>query len=927
MSLGADSDDRRTPRGLDGAQGHRRASKKKSIRTATSPRIAGTHQLKTQLSPAAIPDGTKALVDGGSKAPTLPKIGDRWRKLLVALAVLIAGAVLVVPFGDIVVDLDYHAMIGALRKMSLASIALSVGTTALSFAALIGRDASALRYVGARTSFSALALGAFCGSALGNAAGFGAFTAAAVRYRVYGAVGVKSEDIARLLLFVLGGFALGLTSIGGAATLLEADPVADLLGWSPTPLRILASAALASVASFFIFGLRGDAKIGGVVIAAPTRWVAAAQLVLTSVRLFGAALALWVLLPPTQVNFPMFAAIFSAATALGAVSHIPGGVGVFELAVLWAFRGQAASDAVAAALLAYRGVYYVLPLILSSALFASFELRSAVRGRFASDDDRLARAATRLSPTFIGVLTFAAGVMLLVSGATPTFGGRLTTLSLHVPLWAMEISHFLGSLIGVVFLFVARGLLDRRDGAWRIAFWLTLVSLGFSLMKGLAFGEAGFLTVLAMLLLATRHQFPRPTSMLDQPFTIGWFAAVGVIIVAAVGILALAFNGADLAARDLWWQFAFDAQAPRAMRALLGASVLAVGFGVSELLRAPKGLAVLPSETEFAAAAEITRRQHRTEAMLALMGDKSLIFSQSGESFLMFGKRGRSWIALFDPIGPKTEWVELIGRFVTLAHAHGGRAAFYQVPPESLPFYLDAGLTVMKLGEDARVRLELFRLEGGAVAHLRYALKRGARDGLTFEFIRPECSSAVMGTIAAISNEWLDARGGDEKAFSVASFEPRFIERQWIAIVRQQSEAIAFASVMTTDGRNEASVGLMRHRPKASPYSMEFLFTQLILALKSEGFETLSLGVAPLSGVRRAPLSSRWHWLGAQIWEHGDRFYNFKGLRTFKGKFNPTWEPRYFAASGTVGPFVALADAATLIGSRFNGSKKEEGNA
>ncbi|MGD0186280.1 MAG: bifunctional lysylphosphatidylglycerol flippase/synthetase MprF [Roseiarcus sp.] len=855
----------------------------------------------------------KSLADGRAKEPTLPQIGSRWRKLLVALAVLVAGAVLVVPFGDVVANLDYHAMIGALRRMSAASIALSIGATALSFAALVGRDASALRYVGARISFSALVLAGFCGSALGNAAGFGAFTAAAVRYRVYGAVGVKSEDIARLLLFVLGGFALGLASVGGVATLLEADPVAVLLGWSATPLRILASAALASVASFFIFALRGEARIGGVLIAAPTTTVAATQLALTSIRLFGAALALWALLPTTQVSFPEFAAIFSAATALGAISHIPGGVGVFELVVLWAFRGQASSDAVAAALLAYRGVYYVLPLILSSALFAVFEVRSAVRGRLASDDDRLARAATRLSPTFIGVLTFAAGVMLLVSGATPTFGGRLTALSLHVPLWAVETSHFLGSLIGVIFLFVARGLVDRRDGAWRIAFWLTLASLGFSLMKGLAFAEAGFLTVLAMLLLATRPQFHRPTSMLDQPFTIGWFAAVGVIIAAAFGILVLAFNGVDLRARDLWWQFAFDAQAPRAMRALVGASALAVCFGVGQLLRAPKGLAKLPSEAALAAAAQIIRRQGRSDALLALMGDKSLIFSQSGDSFLMYGKRGRSWIALFDPIGPKTEWAELIKRFVTLAHAHGGRAAFYQIPPESLPFYLDAGLTVMKLGEDARVRLASFRLEGGAAAHLRYALKRGARDGLTFELIRPKCSGAAMETIAAISHEWLEARAGDEKAFSVAAFEPQFIEQQWIAIVRQQGEAIAFASVMTTDARNEASVGLMRHRAKASPYAMEFLFTQLILALKSEGFETLSLGVAPLSGVRREPLSSRWHWVGAQIWKHGDRFYNFQGLRMFKGKFNPAWEPRYLAASGTVGPFVALADAAALI--------------
>ncbi len=826
---------------------------------------------------------------------------------------LIAGAVFVVLFSDLVPGLDYHAIILALRRTPASAIVWSIGATALSFAALVGRDACALRYIGARTSFPALLLASFCGSALGNAAGFGALTAAAVRYRVYGAVGIKPDDVARLLLFVMGGFALGLAGVGGLAGLIEVDPVAGLLGWSPQMLRIVAAAAVASAGCVLIFGLRGEFRLGGFSLVAPSKPLAATQLALTSIRLLAAATALWVLLPPMPVGFVTFAAIFSAAAALGVVSHLPGGVGVFELVVLWAFRNRAPSDAVAAALLAYRGVYYVLPLVISAGLFALFEVRVAVTPRRRNSDERLSRVAARLSPIFIGVLTFAAGVMLLVSGATPTFGHRLTILSSHLPIWAVESSHFLGTLIGVVFLFVARGLLDRRDGAWRLAFAFTIASLGFSLAKGLAYGEVGFLSILGVLLLATRPQFHRPTSMLDQPFTMGWFAAVGIIISAAFGILLLAFHNVDLAARDLWELFDFDAQAPRALRALLGASILAFGVGVGQLLRAPMGIAAAPSETDLADAAEIVRKQNRSDAMLALMGDKSLIFSQSGDSFLMFGKRGRSWIALFDPIGPKTECAELIKRFVTLAHAHGGRAAFYQIPPESLPFYLDAGLTVMKLGEDARVRLTSFRLEGGASAHLRYALKRGARDGLTFELIRPECPSAEMETIAAISNEWLEARMGDEKAFSVAAFEPRFIERQWIAIVRQQSEAIAFVSVMTTEARNDASVGLMRHRPKASPYAMEFLFTQLILALKSEGFETLSLGVAPLSGVRRQPLSSRWHWVGAQIWKHGDRFYNFQGLRTFKGKFNPTWEPRYLAASGTVGPFVALADAAALI--------------
>ena len=80
--------------------------------------------------------------------------------------------------------------------------------------------------------------------------------------------------------------------------------------------------------------------------------------------------------------------------------------------------------------------------------------------------------------------------------------------------------------------------------------------------------------------------------------------------------------------------------------------------------------------------------------LLALIGDKSLMFSDTGKSFLMFSKHGRTWAALGDPVGPRDERVELVWRFIELADAHGGRVAFYQVPPASLPLYLDAGLRV-----------------------------------------------------------------------------------------------------------------------------------------------------------------------------------------------------------------------------------------
>jgi phosphatidylglycerol lysyltransferase len=121
---------------------------------------------------------------------------------------------------------------------------------------------------------------------------------------------------------------------------------------------------------------------------------------------------------------------------------------------------------------------------------------------------------------------------------------------------------------------------------------------------------------------------------------------------------------------------------------------------------------------------------------------------------------------------------------------------------------------------------------------------------------------------------------------------------------------------MTTDLHSEATVGLMRHVTATSSYAMEYLFVRLALHLKQAGLHRLSLGMAPLAGLTPTPLAATWHCIGHLLWCSGDRLYNFRGLRTFKSKFNPEWQLRYLAASGTLGPFLALADLALLAGNR-----------
>ena len=88
----------------------------------------------------------------------------------------------------------------------------------------------------------------------------------------------------------------------------------------------------------------------------------------------------------------------------------------------------------------------------------------------------------------------------------------------------------------------------------------------------------------------------------------------------------------------------------------------------------------------------------------------------------------------------------------------------------------------------------------------------------------------------------------------------------------------------------------MRSKPDIPKQAMEVLFTELILWAKGEGYRIFDLGMAPLAGLenrRLAPFLSR---VGAFIYRHGGSFYGFGGLREFKKKFDPVWEPRYLAA-------------------------------
>jgi phosphatidylglycerol lysyltransferase len=94
---------------------------------------------------------------------------------------------------------------------------------------------------------------------------------------------------------------------------------------------------------------------------------------------------------------------------------------------------------------------------------------------------------------------------------------------------------------------------------------------------------------------------------------------------------------------------------------------------------------------------------------------------------------------------------------------------------------------------------------------------------------------------------------------------------------------------------------------------MEALFVHMMKWGHDQGYQRFAMGMAPLAGVEESPVASLWNRLGAFLYEHGEAIYNFQGLRAYKEKFNPTWEPHYLAYPGGLRLPRIMADVSALV--------------
>jgi phosphatidylglycerol lysyltransferase len=270
-------------------------------------------------------------------------------------------------------------------------------------------------------------------------------------------------------------------------------------------------------------------------------------------------------------------------------------------------------------------------------------------------------------------------------------------------------------------------------------------------------------------------------------------------------------------------------------------------------------------------------------------------------------------VALGDPVGPPSSMAGLIRLFLERCDDFAGVPVFYEVSKDNLHHYADFGLAFVKLGEEARVDLTAFTLEGGRGARFRQVIRRLEKDGGIFRIIPAEEVPGVVGQLREVSDDWLKEKSAAEKGFSLGFFDAEYLSRFPVAVVERDGRIVAFANLWLDADRTQLSLDLMRFHRNAPRDVMEALFVHVMRWGKQQGARWFALGMAPLSGFETSPVATFWNRLGAFVYHHGGSLYNFQGLRAYKQKFNPEWQPRYLAYPGGMRLARILADVSALI--------------
>ena len=268
----------------------------------------------------------------------------------------------------------------ALDALSWQRIIAAFGLMAASYVLLMFYDALALRHIRKTLPFGRVAMASFTSYAFTHSFGFGSLMHATIRYRLYAPLGLRTVDIAEITAFVNITFIIGLAIMFPVIALLHASALAGIGLPEDTSIAFGAGALALAVAYAALGWWVQRLKLFGFVINVPRPITTFAQIGLSLADLALAGAVFFMCFPdPAGASYPHVLAVFVVALTAGIISHVPGGLGVFETITLVGLSNEVPGDQVLAALLVFRVMYFLVPLVTACALFGGLEAIQARR--------------------------------------------------------------------------------------------------------------------------------------------------------------------------------------------------------------------------------------------------------------------------------------------------------------------------------------------------------------------------------------------------------------------------------------------------------------------------------------------------------------------------------------------------------------------
>ena len=628
-----------------------------------------------------------------------------------------------------VVQREFHQLKVADIKRALGAIPTgalwaSFGWTLLAYFLLTFYDRLGTIYAGRKVSYGRVSFASFCAYALAHNLGFAAVSGAAVRYRLYAHWGLTPLQIGKVVAFCSLTFGLGAFVLGGTILFVEPGSV-PFFGDRIPPLAMDAIAlAMWAIVGGYVTLSRcvGTIRVFGHRIELPSWRMAIVQVLLATADVAVTAAIFFTLLPHAPgLTYLRFLGVYLASYAAGLAANLPGGLGVFDTAMLIGLDPYLSPPQIVGAILVFRLFYYIIPLFLAGSMFAGNEILLRGRGilKGAPQLPGVQAIGRWSEPDFIvAAVTGVVGLCgaLLLSLGVLERGARLAWIDPDFADVIYAAGEFVPSLIGAALLVMAGGLAQRVNLAWTGTVVLLLLAAVFTLAHGEPWWIPGMMVLGAAVIAPFHRAFYRNARLLSGKLHLGTAIPLFTLIACVLALAAFEPHIRWLDSNS-WWEVVLSRDVPNSLRASVGLTVALALVAMWRLVR--------PGRVPWMAWNEAARFRFAGLGALPPRGADGVVWGESDRAAIAFRRVGRVLLALGDPVGAAADRVSAIWRLRDLAEQDGLDPAVWRAGRDLLKVYADLGLAALPLGADG---LPMAETEDGAPPARHYLVCMAQRS-------------------------------------------------------------------------------------------------------------------------------------------------------------------------------------------------------